>query len=83
MQLDGPMYAMKILPTPYIAQGGVKVDLSGHVQREDDSLIEGLYAVGDVTGALENRDGADYMIGLTQAVGYGLVVGETVAADLG
>mgnify|MGYP005861379965 CR=1 FL=1 len=83
LQLDGPMYAMKILPTPYIAQGGVKVDLSGHVQREDDSLIEGLYAVGDVTGALENRDGADYMIGLTQAVGYGLVVGETVAADLG
>ena len=41
LQLDGPMYAMKILPTPYIAQGGVKVDLSGHVQREDDSLIEG------------------------------------------
>lgn len=83
MQLDGPMYAMKIIPTPYIAQGGVKVDLSGHVQREDDSIIEGLYAVGDVTGALENRDGADYMIGLTQAVGYGLIVGETVASDLG
>ena len=52
LQLDGPMYAMKILPTPYIAQGGVKVDLSGHVQREDDSLIEGLYAAGDVTGAI-------------------------------
>lgn len=83
LQVDGPCYAMKIIPAPYIAQGGVKVDLSGHVQREDDSIIEGLYAVGDVTGALENRDGADYMIGLTQAVGYGLVVGETVAADLG
>ncbi len=82
MQLDGPMYAMKIVPTPYIAQGGVKIDLDGHVQREDDSIIEGLYAVGDVTGALENRDGADYMIGLTQALGYGLIVGETVAGDL-
>lgn len=82
MRLDGPMFAMKIVPTPYIAQGGVKIDLDGHVQREDDSIIEGLYAVGDVTGALENRDGADYMIGLTQAFGYGLIVGETVAADL-
>ena len=83
MQLDGPMYALKIVPSPYIAQGGVQIDLSGHVQREDGSVIEGLYAVGDVTGALENRDGADYMVGLTQAVGYGLIVGETVAADLG
>lgn len=83
MRLDGPMYAMKLVPTPYIAQGGVKVDLDGRVQREDDSVVEGLYAVGDVTGALENRDGADYMVGLTQAFGYGLIVGETVAADLG
>lgn len=83
MKLDGPMYAMKIVPTPYIAQGGVQVDLDGRVQREDGSVIDGLYAVGDVTGALENRDGADYMIGLTQAFGYGLIVGETVAKDLG
>lgn len=82
MVLDGPMYAMKIVPSPYIAQGGVKIDLAGHVQREDDSIVEGLYAVGDVTGALENRDGADYMIGLTTAVGYGLIVGETVAAEV-
>jgi len=82
MHLDGPMFACKILPTPYIAQGGLLVDLDGRVQREDNSIIDGLYAVGDVTGALENRDGADYMIGLTQAFGYGLIVGRTVAADL-
>ena len=83
MNLDGPMFACKIIPTPYIAQGGVLVDLEGRVEREDGSVIEGLYAVGDVTGALENRDGANYMIGLTQAFGYGLIVGETIAADLG
>lgn len=82
MNLNGPMFACKIIPTPYIAQGGVLVDLDGRVQREDGSVIEGLYAAGDVTGALENRDGANYMIGLTQAFGYGLIVGKTVVDDL-
>ena len=82
MNLNGPMFACKIIPTPYIAQGGLLVDLDGRVQREDGSVIEGLYAAGDVTGALENRDGANYMIGLTQAFGYGMIVGKTVAADL-
>ena len=76
------MFACKLVPTPYIAQGGVLIDLDGRVQREDGSVIEGLYAAGDVTGALENRDGANYMIGLTQAFAYGLIAGKTVAADL-
>lgn len=78
----GKMHACKLIPTPYIAQGGVMIDLDGRVQREDGSVIEGLYAAGDVTGALENRDGANYMIGLTQAFAYGLIAGKTVAADL-
>ena len=82
INVSGPVYACKIIPTPYIAQGGILVDLDGRAQREDGSVIRGLYAVGDVTGALENRDGANYMIGLTQAFGYGLIVGETVASDL-
>lgn len=82
MNLNGPMFACKIVPTPYIAQGGLLVDLDGRVQREDGSVIEDLYAAGDVTGTLENRDGANYMIGLTQAFGYGLIVGKTVAGDL-
>ena len=46
------------------------------------TFIGATAVVGDVTGALENRDGANYMIGLTQAFAYGLIAGKTVAADL-
>ena len=83
LDINGNMYACKVIPSPYVAQGGVMVDVPGHVQREDLSIIEGLYAAGDVTGAAENRDGHYYVAGLTQALGYGVYVGDTVAAELG
>ena len=80
--LDGPMYALKVTPTPYIAQGGLAIDLAGHVCREDGSTIPGLYAAGDVTGSVENRDGAMYRIGLTQAIAYGHIAGQTMASEM-
>lgn len=80
--LDGPMYALKVTPTPYIAQGGLAVDLTGHACREDGSAIPGLYAAGDVTGSVENRDGAMYRIGLTQAIAYGHIAGQTMASEM-
>ena len=80
--LDGPMYALKVTPTPYIAQGGLAIDLAGHACREDGSAIPGLYAAGDVTGSVENRDGAMYRIGLTQAIAYGHIAGQTMASEM-
>ncbi len=82
MLVDGPMYAIKVTPTPYIAQGGLMIDPACHVQREDGSPIKGLYAAGDVTGSVENRDGAMYRVGLTQAIGYGLIAGRTMSAEI-
>lgn len=79
---DGPMYALKVTPSPYIAQGGIVIDPACHVQREDGSTIPGLYAAGDVTGSVENRDGAMYRVGLTQALGYGILAGQTVVSEL-
>ena len=82
MLTDGTMYALKVTPTPYIAQGGLMIDPACHVQREDGSFIPGLYAAGDVTGSVENRDGAMYRIGLTQAIAYGYIAGETIASEI-
>ena len=82
MLVDGPMYAIKVTPTPYIAQGGLMIDPACHVQREDGSPIKGLYAAVDVTGSVENRDGAMYRVGLTQAIGYGLIAGRTMSAEI-
>lgn len=82
MDVENTMYAVKVLPTPYIAQGGVHIDLQGHVLREDESILPGLYAAGDVTGAVDNLDGHPYNIGLSQAFGWGQLVGETIGAEL-
>lgn len=82
MDVENTMYAVKVLPTPYIAQGGVHIDLQGHVLREDESILPGLYAAGDVTGAVDNLDGHPYNIGLSQAFGWGLLVGETITNEL-
>lgn len=82
MDVHNTMYAVKVVPTPYIAQGGVHIDLQGHVLREDGSALPGLYAAGDVTGAVDNLDGHPYNIGLSQAFGWGVLVGETIGAEL-
>lgn len=79
---NGKMYALKIIPSPYVAQGGLLVDENCHVQREDGSIIEGLYAAGDITGALENRDGHYYTMGLVQGLGLGKLAGEVAAAEI-
>lgn len=82
MLVNGPMYAIKVTPTPYIAQGGLKVDPACHVQKEDGTNIAGLYAAGDVVGSVENRDGAMYRIGLTQAIAFGLIAGNTMSQEI-
>lgn len=82
MDTTNKMYAVKVVPTPYIAQGGVHIDLEGHVLREDGSIVSGLYAAGDVTGAVDNLDGHPYNIGLSQAFAYGLIVGETASKEV-
>lgn len=82
MDLEGKMFAVKVLPTPYIAQGGVHIDLSGRVLDEAGAPIKGLYAAGDVTGAVDNLDGHPYNIGLSQAFGWGQLVGETIAKEV-
>ncbi len=82
MDANNEMYAVMVTPTPYIAQGGVYIDLKAHVLKEDDSILPGLYAAGDVTGAVDNLDGHPYNIGLSQAFAYGLIAAETIAEEL-
>ena len=83
IDVNNKMYAVKVLPTPYIAQGGVYIDLQGHALKEDGSAVPGLYAAGDVTGAVDNLDGHPYNIGLSQAFAWGQIAGDTVLSELG
>lgn len=58
-----------------------KTDPDSRVLREDRSPIEGLYAIGDVSGSAECKDGSMYYNGLNQALGYGMVAAETIGSD--
>lgn len=44
---QGPFYAAKMVPGDLGTKGGLVTDTAGRVLREDDSVIEGLYAAGN------------------------------------
>ncbi|OBB23912.1 3-ketosteroid-delta-1-dehydrogenase [Mycolicibacterium peregrinum] len=45
----GPYYAAKMVPGDLGTKGGIRTDLQGRALRDDDSVIEGLYAAGNVS----------------------------------
>ncbi|MBO0470331.1 flavocytochrome c [Enterococcus sp. DIV0242_7C1] len=57
----GPFYAIKIAPGIHHTMGGVKINTDTQVEKEDGSVINGLYAAGEVTGGIhgQNRIGGN------------------------
>ncbi|CRZ19035.1 3-oxosteroid 1-dehydrogenase [Mycolicibacterium neworleansense] len=45
----GPFYAAKMVPGDLGTKGGIRTDVHGRALRDDDSVIEGLYAAGNVS----------------------------------
>ncbi|OLP02840.1 3-ketosteroid-delta-1-dehydrogenase [Mycolicibacterium porcinum] len=45
----GPFYAAKMVPGDLGTKGGIRTDLQGRALRDDNSVIEGLYAAGNVS----------------------------------
>ncbi|MEX3647357.1 3-oxosteroid 1-dehydrogenase [Mycolicibacterium porcinum] len=45
----GPYYAAKMVPGDLGTKGGIRTDVKGRALRDDDSVIEGLYAAGNVS----------------------------------
>jgi fumarate reductase flavoprotein subunit len=78
---DG-IWMVSCLPTPYLTTGGLMIDTSCHVLREDGSAIAGLYAAGDVCGSVEEKDGKAYGMGFDAAMNFGYIMGETVDGEL-
>lgn len=56
-----PYYAIKIAPGIHYTMGGVKINTNTEVLNEEGQAIPGLFAAGEVTGALhgENRIGGN------------------------
>ena len=68
----GPFYAVKVVPGDLGTCGGLRADEHARVQREDDSVIEGLYATGNVAANAMGRayPGAGATIGQASVFGF-------------
>lgn len=75
-----PFYAIPLDLGDIGTKGGIKVDEKARVLRPDGSPIEGLYATGNVTGAMtyDSYPGAGGTLG--PAMTFGMVAAEDIAA---
>jgi 3-oxosteroid 1-dehydrogenase len=75
---QGPFYAVKIVPGDLGTKGGLVTDERARVLRPDGSVIEGLYAAGNVSAAVMGRTYA----GPGATIGPALVFGYLAAEDI-
>eukprot|EP00934_Nitzschia_sp_Nitz4_P005122 Nitzschia sp. Nitz4//scaffold25_size161228//17957//21361//NITZ4_002415-RA/size161228-processed-gene-0.178-mRNA-1//-1//CDS//3329544541//5112//frame0 len=68
-------YVGTVSPVLHYCMGGLKIDPSGNVLKEDGSVIEGLHAAGEVTGGVHgnNRLGGNSLLECTV---FGTIVGQ-------
>lgn len=69
---QAPFYAVKIVPGDLGTKGGMRTDTVGRVLREDNSIIEGLYASGNCSGPVMGHTyaGPGATIGPAMTFGY-------------
>ena len=70
---EGPYYGVKVVPANHMTKGGVAANENAQVLFEDGSVVEGLYAAGEVT----SQTGA-----YSASVCWGRVAGQQAAANL-
>lgn len=74
---EGPFYAVRMVLSDLGTCGGLRADDRARVLREDGSVIDGLYAIGNTAA---NVFGASYP-GAGATIGQGLVYGYVAAHD--
>ena len=79
--LQPPYAAVKVVPALFHTQGGLVVDGSARVLREDGTSIEGLYASGGAAAGISGHGAAGYLAGngLLPALGLAFLAAEDVA----
>ena len=75
---EGPFFAAKRVPSAHHTMGGVQIDTEARVYFEDGSIVEGLYAAGEVTGGIHggNRVGGN---AVDDTVVFGRIAGYNAA----
>ncbi|MEU7907180.1 3-oxosteroid 1-dehydrogenase [Actinoplanes sp. NPDC049118] len=75
-----PFYAFKIVPGDLGTKGGMRTDGRARVLRPDGSVIPGLYAAGNASGAVMGRSYAGAGSTLGPAMTFGYVAGLDIVA---
>ncbi|MDO4483356.1 MAG: flavocytochrome c [Clostridia bacterium] len=76
---QAPYYAIKVSPGIHHTMGGLKIDTDTHVINTEGSIIDGLFAAGEVTGGVHggNRIGGNAVCDI---VVFGRIAGTNAAA---
>lgn len=82
--LSSPFYGVQVTAALFHTQGGLKIDTSAHVLRQDGSVIRNLFAGGGAAVGVSGKGAAGYIAGngLLAALGWGKIAGETAAREL-
>jgi 3-oxosteroid 1-dehydrogenase len=75
-----PFYAVKIVPGDLGTKGGLVTDERARVLRPDGSLIEGLYAAGNVSSAIMGHTYAGPGATIGPALAFGYLAAQDIAA---
>ena len=76
---QAPFYAVKIVPGDLGTKGGLVTDERARVLRPDGSVIEGLYAAGNVSSAVMGHTYAGPGATIGPALAFGYLAAEDIA----
>jgi len=76
-----PFYAFKIVPGDLGTKGGMRTDAKARVLRANGSVIPGLYAAGNASGAVMGHSYAGAGSTIGPAMTFGYVAANTIAAS--
>ncbi|WP_373601439.1 flavocytochrome c [Paraclostridium bifermentans] len=77
---EGPFYIQTIAPAVHHTMGGVKINANNQVLKEDENVINGLYAAGEIVGGTHgtNRLGGN---AITEILVFGKRAGESIVKN--
>jgi fumarate reductase flavoprotein subunit len=84
-RLQPPYHAVRVTGALFHTQGGLEVDASTRVLRQDGSPFVNLFAAGGAACGVSGSDASGYLSGngLLSAVGYGFIAGKAASAAAG
>ncbi len=88
LETGSGIYLIPTMPAHYLTPSGLCIDpqqrvlTDSYVMDGDNTVIEGLYAAGDVSGTISVREGRGYYNGYPLALGCGYLAAQTIDQEL-